>query len=130
MYRYLSVAGNDPRRVVNIKGKRLIRIGGASRWSQGSFIASVANAIGSKCSVLAISYRHMDTVQYVSYSRTGDETLGIEIYKRVVNGVLEVFIYSTTDPASINPMCGLSTNEIAHLGETTDLSGYTLVASL
>ena len=124
------MAGNDPRRVVNIKGKRLIRIGGASKWSQGSFIASVANAVGSNCSVLAISYRHMDTVQYVSYSRTGDATLGIEIYKRVVNGVLEVFIYSTTDPASINPMCGLSTNEIAHLGETTDLSSYTLVAAL
>ena len=92
-------------------------------------MASVADASGNGCSLIGISFRNMDTIQNVTYTRTGDSTLGIQVYKRIVGNTLEVFIYSKTDPSSFNPLCGLSSQPIELVGEITDLSGYTLVVS-
>ena len=123
------MAENNPKAKTSLRGRCLYKIGGATRWNVGSFMASVADASGNGCSLIGISFRHMDTIQNVTCTRTGDSTLGIQVYKRIVGNTLEVFIYSKTDPSSFNPLCGLSSQPIELVGEITDLSGYTLVVS-
>ena len=123
------VAENNPKTINALRGRCLYKIGGASKWNVGSFMASVADASGNGCSLIGISFRHMNTIRNVTYTRTGDSTLGIQVYKRIVGDKLEVFIYSKTDPSSFNPLCCLSSQQIELVGEITDLSGYTLVVS-
>ena len=123
------MAENNPRTINALRGHRLYKIGGASKWNVGSFMASVADASGNGCSLIGISFRHMNTTQNVTYTRTGNSTLGIQVYKRIVGETIEVFIYSTTDPSSFNPIYGISSQPIELIGEITDLSDYTLVVS-
>ena len=123
------MAENNPKTINALRGRRLYKIGGASKWNVGSFMASVADASGNGCSLIGISFRHMNTIQNVTYTRTGNSTLGIQVYKRIVGDTIEVFIYSTTDRASYHPVCGLSSQPIELIGEITDLSDYTLVVS-
>ena len=123
------MAGIDPRRINAIYGKRLYKIGGASKWNVGSFMASVADSRGNGCCLIGVSFRNMDTDKNVTYTRTGDSEIGIQIYKRIVGDVMEVFIYSTIDPSSYHPTCGISSHPIEFMGEVTDLSNYTLVVS-
>ena len=123
------MAENNPKTINALRGHRLYKIGGASEWNGGSFVASVADASGNGCSLIGISFRHMNTIQNVTYTRTGNSTLGIQVYKRIVGDTIEVFIYSTTDVSSFNPLCGLGSQPIELIGEITDLSDYTLVVS-
>ena len=87
------VAENNPKTINALRGHRLYKIGGASKWNVGSFMASVADASGNGCSLIGISFRHMNTIQNVTYTRTGNSTLGIQVYKRIVGDTIEVFIY-------------------------------------
>lgn len=123
------MAGNNPTRINEIYGKRLYKIGSASTWNVGSFMASVADLNGNGCSLIGVSFRNMNTNKNVTFTRTGESKLGIQIYKRIVGGRVEVFIYSTIDRASCHPVCGLSSQPIELIGEITDLSDYTLVVS-
>ena len=123
------MAENNPKTINALRGHCLYKIGGASKWNVGSFMASVADASGNGCSLIGISFRHMNTIQNVTYTRTGDSTLGIQVYKRIVGDTIEVFIYSTTDVNSFNPLCGLGSQPIELIGKITDLSDYTLVVS-
>lgn len=92
-------------------------------------MASVADASGNGCSLIGVSFRNMNTTKNVTFNRTGESTLGIQIYKRIVGDTVEVFIYSTADRSSYHPVCGLSSQPIELIGEITDFSDYTLVVS-
>lgn len=114
------MAENNPKTINALRGHCLYKIGWASKWNVGSFMASVADASGNRCSLIGISFRHMDTIQNVTCTRTGNSTLGIQVYKRIVGDTIEVFIYSTTDVSSFNPLCGLGSHPIELIGEITD----------
>ena len=115
----------------DLRGHRMYRLLKVGVWNRAGFIASIGSTTGNESGLLSISACLSGSdAPNVSYSVTNPDIHSLCIYKRIVSGYLEVYLYSTLNSDSFICVSGLSSQPITNLGEVEDLSQYTLVASL
>ena len=111
---------------VRLPSKTLIRIAQVILWERFAILCLIGNSEGSSSSLLRITGTLQDNNKVqISPVIDGSKNTGVKLLYKLTNGVLSVYLYSTLNVGSSNPIAIISSHPIVNEGSTTDISGYT-----
>lgn len=111
---------------VRLSAKTLIRIAQVTIWERFAILCLIGSSDGASNSLLRITGTLLENNKaQIKAVRDDSSSIGVKLLYRLTNGTLSLYLYSTLNIGSSNPIAIISSHPIVNEGSTTDISGYT-----
>ena len=110
---------------IQLSAKALIRIAQVILWERFAVLCLIGSSDGSNNSLLRITGTLRNNNDVIISPVIDGSSNAVKLLYKLTNGVLSVYLYSTLNEGSCNPLAIISSHPIVNEGSTTDISGYT-----